>query len=900
MNPASSSKFFSVWTLLTLLGSGSLLAEERNTSNRISAQRFIVFESKSNRDQLPLRHPRQQDNQPIPASETFGRAGQILGVMTGDWTTYLIVRMVDTDERLYFSYSGLFSSESLPYVPAGTRFANDLPKNPLPSAPRKSKPPKRAPSPPQPSPTESSDGSNSLFIIILVIAGFIFFVKASMTAPKPLDVRVTWSSDLGMMGSESRTTSHNGDRFWKGPGEITKIAGQEIPGGMLYVGSGLTSVGNGGEEPGLVDPKLRVAKAITDLSVRRLPYWPTYAGASPEARSCYIRWLSTGRQDPAADAGYIFLFFYGLERRALHDATSSQGAKNEIPVIAREVARLLEIYKNNSFQNYGQAFLDRLSAQAMSSKLYEAPPTSFSNRALRFQHRLGLAQCAFQQKPLPAEWAYAWLMGDPSTRLRTPATRCPDQFKSLFLSIYSKDFGTGLVLPSTKTRLRFDYRPASSGFGFNREALAIRFDLPDVTTLSNPMRQLQSTAESCCVKLEPFSRAIGRGASIEAFDTIALLPPEIWPAKYIASINELRSLISKEESVATLQFMAFRGKFPGWEEPSRSNYEAICEALGSRGIGIEPDPLFGGTVPADSGTIAIFPLKVRETSASSNPHYSAAALTIHLASAVAWADGKIEPEERALILNGLENWLSFGADNQNRLKALSMRLLIDPPKISGLKTRVGELDRASKQSLANFIGLVAHCDRLISIDEVKNLEKVFRLLGIENESVYATIHAATVPVPVGYPTNAQTGFAVPKPPQSSLIATSLDPARVAALRADSERVSAILAPIFADPNPSQESVLPAYQDIAAPVDSLLGLDEDSSAFLRVLLVRAQWSRNELEEIAQERGLLLDGILERANDAAHQKFGESLFEGEDPIDLSTEVLKELLNGSHKAA
>jgi len=50
-----------------------------------------------------------------------------------------------------------------------------------------------------------------------------------------------------------------------------------------------------------------------------MDYWPSYCEVSPRARAAYLRWLEDGRRDESTYIGYVFLFFYGLERRLLGD-----------------------------------------------------------------------------------------------------------------------------------------------------------------------------------------------------------------------------------------------------------------------------------------------------------------------------------------------------------------------------------------------------------------------------------------------------------------------------------------------------------------------------------------------------------------------------------------------------
>lgn len=73
-----------------------------------------------------------------------------------------------------------------------------------------------------------------------------------------------------------------------------------------------------GNDPCLVDPSKEVARQ-GDYTVAQMGYWPSYAEISSTARGAYLNWLAGGRKDPNADVGYVFLFFYGLERRAIID-----------------------------------------------------------------------------------------------------------------------------------------------------------------------------------------------------------------------------------------------------------------------------------------------------------------------------------------------------------------------------------------------------------------------------------------------------------------------------------------------------------------------------------------------------------------------------------------------------
>ena len=124
---------------------------------------------------------------------------------------------------------------------------------------------------------------------------------------------------------------------------------------MLYIGS---------KPRGVIDPSyIDIRKPITgfsDFYVDLMGYWPSYSEISADARGAYISWLAQGKNDPNADLGYVFLFFYGLERRILIDYQQGMVGDEEVRTIRCEVELLLSIYgkRSASVRNYFSNFLN--------------------------------------------------------------------------------------------------------------------------------------------------------------------------------------------------------------------------------------------------------------------------------------------------------------------------------------------------------------------------------------------------------------------------------------------------------------------------------------------------------------------------------------------------------------
>ncbi len=144
------------------------------------------------------------------------------------------------------------------------------------------------------------------------------------------------------------------DRLWVSPGSTAKVGNRVISDGMIYVGPSLLPIGGWQEcEPALIIPALKVARGHGDYAGEGMDYWPSYGQISAKSRAAYLDWLAGGRSDANAYIGYVFLFFYGLERRLLFDLQHLPERRGEAPALIAEVERLRSIYGGNrSFDRY--------------------------------------------------------------------------------------------------------------------------------------------------------------------------------------------------------------------------------------------------------------------------------------------------------------------------------------------------------------------------------------------------------------------------------------------------------------------------------------------------------------------------------------------------------------------
>lgn len=137
-------------------------------------------------------------------------------------------------------------------------------------------------------------------------------------------------------------------------------------------------------------------------------------------------------------------------------------------------------------------------------------------------------------------------------------------------------------------------------------------------------------------------------------------------------------------------------------------------------------------------------------------------------------------------------------------------------------------------------------------------------------------------------------FTIPKPSTSPKAqGLQLDLAKISAIEAESNRVSYLLNTIFVDESENSSVQTHRSSDVESAQHSsgIWGLSQEFSDFLRLIATRPEWSRTELEELAKTHSLMLDGALEHINEAALDRYDLPLTEGDDPVEINQELIKE---------
>lgn len=723
---------------------------------------------------------------------------------------------------------------------------------------------------------------------------------------------------------------------WVAPNQTVQVAGYDIP-GMVYVGEGLAAINNyRAAETSLINPRLKVKRDDPDYEGKRMPYSASYGQMPPACRAAYLDWLSTGRQDSNVYIGYIWLFFYGLERRVFHnlltaDFSTCVSKQQELKQIVAEVERLNQLYDTSGggINSKAQVFLEvcyavqsALSADSDSSLEETIDP--LTARSLLLQ--VGLGQKVAKGLPIPADWALGWYSRLSDRRLPMAALRCVEEFRALFRLHYAQKYGEGLRLKAGKARLTATYYPTSQSFWGRSLSVPIG-NLPDVTRFSAKLKQIGSLVETCRLELEPLSRYVGRNPEGRKTQmAIALLPPDLLATHGGSVVQELQQWLSQLFTDPATEAVDVSGAdlFRYWsgtnpDKLTKSEATGLSQLLERLGYGMESDPRFGGAVPMRKSHTVLFRL--------ASPHmlqlssvYLDAALLLHLAIAVASGDERPSPSEQVYLRHYLVTLTALSDEERSRLAARMQWLLVENPTLRNLRAQIERVQPSQRQAIARFLVGAAIADGQASPKEIDRLTKVYQLLELDPKSVYGDVHdrstAAADSRPVSEPVSELVTVRLASPARGHKIPAkskakssedlALNMSLVQSKISESAEISTLLAEIFSEAEVPLTEVslaeVPLAESLSPPspkaekegqLPQLGGLDAAHSQLLQRLAQQPIWQRSDLEAIATQLDLMLDGALEVLNETAFDRYDEALIEGEDPIEINLAILQEWL-------
>jgi uncharacterized membrane protein YhaH (DUF805 family) len=700
--------------------------------------------------------------------------------------------------------------------------------------------------------------------------------------PKPPQPSPPKEERLGFFGLGSSAKKQTVAEHWVATPTNMSAGGVQFEGHLVYFGTRPRRQ-QYERHRSLIDPNLDVSNG-RDPQGSTFSYWPNYSELRPEARRSYLEWLSSGRCDPDTPIGYVFIYFYGLERRLVKDR-----AKSDSPAIMGELRRLLTIYgDNHSFKNYCSALLEM--GELLFGDVQDTPTPTLDNRyswELPIRLRVYLGKKVAAGQTLDSNDALCWALSHPTLYPRTPVTRCFAEFCELWKIRFDEQFPKGLTVREPKTRLNFQYRSASSEFN----ATETVDDLPDVGAISGPISKFDLLLGSCSDELDPLSRFLGRNpAEKDSAIAGALLPEPLRENGGESTFGQFSQFVGTAcertgfAEVGIPEIMTKLG-FPDSGKPDERralHLKRLAELFDAAGFGFEPDKRFG---PAPSLSedlkLCVFPAERGGAVNANRPEYLAARTMAEIAALAARADDLVVDAEIASITADLVSFPEISDLDRSRLRAHAMALLANPSKLKAATKRLCELPERQRQAaLASAVRAVL-ADQRITPSEVRFLERLYKALGLPQDEVYSRLHSGEVV------SKLASKSALPSTQSSGreTAGTEIDHEKLARLKEETSAVSSMLASIFkeeeapaktADENPTAEA-------------EFVGLDAAHSSLL-IRLTEAPMEIDAFEVICRNHKLLPSGAIETINDWAFDALDDFVIEEGELICIQEHLIE----------
>lgn len=645
------------------------------------------------------------------------------------------------------------------------------------------------------------------------------------------------------------------------------VQGVEIN-GPVYIGRP-ERVGQDAD-PAVIDPKARaVAGHVADFG-----YWPSYAGCSPAQRYAYLKWLSEGR-DSVADLSFVYLYFYGFERYVLRDAANDSKDvrdKRLTSIVAETNSLRALIGENGGFSNYSGQLLDIITLLYREETLEQRKGMMPPKESLAVRYVIARYANEHPSEKIDPDWALAWLASFGPYLRNMSAQRYPI-VRAFFGPAYLAQTKGGIVAPSCKKRLDLTARPASRGL-LDSATLPTPEDWTDPTGLARPITKLTKVYESVSKNVNAFARAAEKGDKLRM---LAAWPSGV-PTENHPQIHRLVEAVLKVLSSEKCTAGALGHLF--WEDvPAKvSALEAkqLMAAIATAGHVMVPHPLLTKVSLTRHDTVLSYQGVAPE---ALSPAGEQVALSIHLGAMLAMADGEVHEAE----IEALQRVVDAHSNAQERdyLGVLLKWRLTCPPSTAGIKTQIDQLTDAKKSEVARQLVVLARADGALPASEIKQLEKLFKRLGLDASVVTQMLHAtASIATPAAAPSSQPgAGF-------------GLDEAEIKRHAAQTKEIQSVLGNIFTDSPDGESEEINAADEIPAETAGEWHqgiLDTAHADLAQWLLGQDTWEMAVIEEKCAALGLLPHGALERINEAAFDALGDGLLEIGDVVEIYRDMV-----------
>ena len=690
-------------------------------------------------------------------------------------------------------------------------------------------------------------------------------------------------------------TSATSAMTWVGNGQSISVQKFTIHNPLTYWSN------NTYPEASCIAAALKVEKP-ENTSSTSLPYWPQYSGLTPKQRGKYLSWLSRGRNDDLDEIGYAFIFFYGLERRAILE-------KQDYDEILPEVQRLLTRYTSSSSFN---TYLNQFMAYVVGSRLGVMTDSDIRKLFPSFDNldnyltKVILSWHWSHNLAIHWELCYSLSKSSAGFTRTNMVKKSPALLKQLFRKKFEFQFPEGIPFSPAYEQFQLNYRPASPTLtrtaGYSKGSNVIeQLTLPIPRLDSDAHHLLKKIWDDCIEDLKPAINQLNKTEGEITRDVYSALP------------DELKGEISHPEQELWHNFISARQPVDGSiilqvsdianqigiekrEVLTATQSRELTSTVKDFGWVLVPDQMTSGTSYRWNDAVAIVSLGDKEKAVSEN--FQSAALIFEIAHGIAASDDGVSEVEENFLKTFISDQFSLNVFEIECLKGVQKVLEIQPPSLSRIGKRLCKhLNPEQKIALANFLGEIVLLDNKFVKEEQKAIKTVFKALEIDpavsDELIkkFLVGHVPDEPITVLKSGKTRMGEAIPPPVIKPEF--SINREKLKQTLEDTRAVQDILASVFEQEEEEMEIniepevkipetpvkiyIRPGESDLPFPSETIPSLDTKYLSMLHDIMKSDEMSQDDFTCLARKHNLMPRAAFDDINTWADEELGDFLLE-----------------------
>ncbi|MGL4534845.1 MAG: TerB N-terminal domain-containing protein [Fusobacteriaceae bacterium] len=616
----------------------------------------------------------------------------------------------------------------------------------------------------------------------------------------------------------------------------------------------------------------------SDKELDKLGYWPSYQNLTDNQRAKYLEWLASGRNSVLEEVGYIFIFFYGLEKRFFKD-------KKDKDIILNEVQRLLSKYGelSGSLRGYLGNFL-----------VYGYLEKGINNMTSETINSLEKLVC--ENTFLPIKLAYLYqnnLYLDAKTAFSISKSleisnnksviikRTSNLIENLFFKKYLHEYGEKFTLKLSKRKELFYYNTATSDFRIDNF-----LEIPNILGVSSQFKKLGLLFNECIEDLRKISSLIAKGVAEDDPRYFSALPELLKDSKEHPLKNKFIEMINESEKKGIYSFLKVSDlsnliNFEPREKLTLIQSKNLVELCKELGYKVEPDCFITSNTYLYTSEVAVFKVVNFE---ESFVNYNLSKLMLEIGIAISNSDGVIDQKEIDHITSFIETFAS--SENEIlRIEALKQLYITNPPNVNGLGKKIKEnLNKNQIAVVSEFIVSLSTIDGELHKKEEKTLKTLFKAMGVEMSELETLLqkfkerYEEPVEVLIG---TTLKGEVIQKEIIEPVI--KLDKDIIKKTLANTKEISAILGNIFDEDdnikNNEKLKIDEVKKKVVLPESSIESgeLDIRYKAIFNEIIIKNEWSKIEFETLVKKYNFMPSAVIEIINEWADEALEEFLIE-----------------------